>query len=371
MRVLFSGVPAFGHLLPLVPFIRSATAQGHAVAVVSSAVMGAPLAVELPDVPFFAAGPDAAEIVSEVGRRHPGADPVNDPQLETVVDFFAGARLDLAFEETLAAAEQFAPDFLIVDEYDYVGPLVAAAIGVPHATVALGSEVPAMILDPMVELARARYEERGLTMRSPVGVLDPTPPSLQAPGWSEDPLTVPYHSVPYSRGVEVDTTPREDGTRPRVLLTLGTVFNDRAILADIVSSVAELDVDVVATLGVQLDEPPVLSSNVRYERFRPLAELLPGVQLVVTAGGSGSVLAATSRAIPMVILPQGANQFMNATLAEGAGIAVVVPDATAVGQAVSRVLADPNIHAASRRVADEMSSRPGAEEALAQILRTP
>jgi UDP:flavonoid glycosyltransferase YjiC (YdhE family) len=368
MRILFSAVPAFGHFLPLVPFVRAARDGGHSVAVLMSPSMAAPVATELPGVTFLAAGPDAMEIVTEVGRRFPGADPINDPQPETVAEFFAGARIDLAYGAALATAKAWEPDVVFVDGADFVGPIVAATLGVPHVMVTFGPEVPPEFTQPMILAANSRYEERGLTMQPPIAIADPTPRSLQGPDWVAKDVVVPFRSEPYRR-VQVDEVGHDAPTgRPVVLVTLGTVFNDGVLLEEIVRSVAALDVDVVATLGVQLSTAPFEAANVRYEGFRPLAELLPGADVVVTTGGAGTVLAAASTATPMVILPQGADQFLNAARAEAAHIAVVTADPSDVGDIISRVLSSDEFREAARGVAAEIADRPSIVDTLEKIV---
>lgn len=373
MRIIFSGVPAFGHLLPLVPLARAARRQGHETAVLTSASMEGPIQAELPGVTFLGAGPDPMTVAAQVALNHPGADPINDPQPDTVADFFAGARIDLAYDESVAAARAWGPDLIVVDAADQVGPIVAATLGVPYAMVSFGPELPSEFSAPMLELAAVRYAERGLAMRPPIAIVDPAPGSFQVPGWQPNPLTVAYRAEPYRRdgvhGAVVTHHEPERGDRPTVLVTLGTVFNDAAVVTDIVAGLASLDAEVVVTLGVQLAAPPVEAPNVSYETFRPLADLLPGVDVVVTAGGAGTVLAAASAAIPMVVLPQGADQFINAERARAAGVAVTVAAPRQVGEAVRRVLDDGTIAARSRDVAAEIAARPGADDVLAELVR--
>jgi UDP:flavonoid glycosyltransferase YjiC (YdhE family) len=371
MRLLFSAVPAHGHVLPLVPFIRAAAHLGHDVAVMTSAVMEQPLALEVPDVTFLAAGPDQAAISALVAERFQGADPVNDPQPETVAEFFAGARVDLAHDAALEAARAWRPDLVVVDAVDFVGPLVATELDLPYAMVAFGPDVPPEFTQPMLALVAPRYSARGLTMQPPVAVLDPAPRSFQAPDWSATPLTLPFRAEAHRRQDQApipSDTPGAGTGRPTVLVTLGTVFNDAALLAAILADVAALDVDVVATLGVQLTTPPLEAPSVRYEGFRPLAELLPGVDVVVTTGGAGTVLAAAAAGIPMVVIPQGADQFINAARAVDAGVAVQESDPEAVGAAVRSLLGNTAVAAAARSVQQEISERPSAEQALGQLL---
>ncbi|MBO9050621.1 nucleotide disphospho-sugar-binding domain-containing protein [Curtobacterium flaccumfaciens] len=371
MRILFSGVPALGHLLPLVPLARAAQAAGHDAALLTSGGMREPLATELPTVPVLAAGPMPPDLFAEVARRIPGSDPANRPEPAAVAEFFAGTRVDLTVDDAVRAARGWAPDVVVADAVDLVGPLVAAELGVPYAIVAFGPEVPEEFRRPMAELVLPRYAERGVVPTPPIALLDPTPVSLQAPGWTQPPVTIPFRSEPHSRP---DTTAEQPlapvsarGGRPRVLVTLGTVFGDAALLTAILDGFQPDEADVVATIGVigeRLDD----TEHVRFVPFRPMRELLESVDLVVAAAGAGTVLAAASVGVPMVLLPQGADQFINAARAAEAGVAVVVDEPSAVGPAVHRMLAERSHFAAARRLGEETAQRPSATDAVRELV---
>ncbi|QVG67253.1 glycosyltransferase family 1 protein [Curtobacterium flaccumfaciens pv. flaccumfaciens] len=370
MRILFSGVPALGHLLPLVPLARAAQAAGHDVALLTSGGMREPMATELPTVPVLAAGPMPPDLFAEVARRIPGSDPANRPEPAAVAEFFAGTRIDLTADDAERAARGWAPDVVVADAVDLVGPLVAAELGVPYAIVAFGPEVPEEFRRPMAELVLPRYAERGVVPTPPIALLDPTPVSLQAPGWTQPPVTIPFRSEPHSRpdtAAEPLAPVSVRGGRPRVLVTLGTVFGDAALLTAILDGFQPDEADLVATVGVigeRLDD----SEHVHFVPFRPMRELLEGVDLVVAAAGAGTVLAAASVGAPMVLLPQGADQFINAARAAEAGVAVVVDEPSAVGPAVHRMLAERSHFAAARRLGDETAQRPSATDAVRELV---
>ena len=61
------------------------------------------------------------------------------------------------------------------------------------------------------------------------------------------------------------------------------------------------------------------SGDVRVEQFVPQAQLLPVCDAVISHGGSGTTLAALAHGLPLVLVPQGADQFDNAARAERAG----------------------------------------------------
>ena len=108
-----------------------------------------------------------------------------------------------------------------------------------------------------------------------------------------------------------------------------------------------LDLDVGATAGVlaRPEDVPVSDPRVQVVPFVPLAELLQGVDLVVTHGGAGTTMAALSRGIPLVVLPQGADQFMQAAAVErvraGRALPAGAPDPVLLREAVGDVITQP------------------------------
>ena len=115
-----------------------------------------------------------------------------------------------------------------------------------------------------------------------------------------------------------------------------------------------------ATVGPNGDpaELDVDPARARIERFVPLSDLLTGVSAVVAHGGGGTFLAALSRGLPLLLLPQGADQFLNArqVASAHAGIVLLPEQATpaAIGSALQRALTDRSLRAAAQRVAEEI-----------------
>jgi UDP:flavonoid glycosyltransferase YjiC (YdhE family) len=137
----------------------------------------------------------------------------------------------------------------------------------------------------------------------------------------------------------------------------------------VVDSVATLDVDVIVTHGARgIVDLGRDRSRVHPVGFVPLAELVGDVEVVVTAGGTGTVLAALSAGLPMVVMPVVANQPWNAARAAALGAAVVVSEPQKIGAAVQRVLAEPFYRTAAVALADQMSRIAGAEEVSAVLL---
>jgi UDP:flavonoid glycosyltransferase YjiC (YdhE family) len=117
---------------------------------------------------------------------------------------------------------------------------------------------------------------------------------------------------------------------------MGTVFNDAAVLSTALDGLAQLDVNVLATVGPDGD-PDAISvdpARVRIERFAPLGLVLAHCDLVVAHGGAGTMLAALAHGIPLVMIPQGADQFINTARVVRAGAGLPVAPARRTSEAV-------------------------------------
>jgi hypothetical protein len=261
---------------------------------------------------------------------------------------FAGRRARERADQVQALCSEWRPDVLVCDETDFGALLVAERLGLPYASVF--TTAPGFIPHDLRAALRAHL------------VLSPFPPSLRDPG--------PAHCFRSAVGV------RCDGPRT-VYFTLGTVFNLESgdLFARVLAGLRELDVDVVATVGRQID-PTELGrqpARVRVERYLPHSDVLPRCDVVVSHGGSGTVLGALAHGLPSVLLPMGADQPWNAARCEELGVAVVLDamHATPAGvhEAVSTVLDDPSYRAAAERVRDEIRALPGPEHAVRLLER--
>ncbi|WP_280475235.1 glycosyltransferase [Nocardia farcinica] len=373
MRLLFSVTPAFGHLFPVLPLARAALAQGHQVGVLTSAGMADTLAHELPGADHLPAGTMPLEFSLEAQRRT-GLD-VMQPTPEVIGEIFGGVRLEAAFDEAMAAAPGWRADTVIAEAFDTVGPAVAAALQLPWHQVGLGPALPEPIVGQITGAAAKRYSERGLDPTPPRCYIDPCPPAVQTPDLRRDVPRLPLRPQPHASPGSTWEPPTGQPGRPRVLVTLGTIFSDRAVLDEVVRAVASTGATVIATIGMAMREEQAAGQqvappeSVHFVQFAPMEQLLSGIDLVVCAGGSGTVLAAMSRGIPLVIWPQGADQPINAARARAAGVALAVDTAAALAQAVDTALHDPALRAAAATVARQIAALPAPHDVLDEIIR--
>jgi MGT family glycosyltransferase len=143
----------------------------------------------------------------------------------------------------------------------------------------------------------------------------------------------------------------------------------------VIAGLRELPIQLVVTVGRDFDpaELGAQPAHVRIERFVPQAELLPHCDLVVSHGGSGSVTSALAHGLPMLLIPLGADQPLNAARCESLGVARVIDAITATPEAVcdtaSCLLEDGSDRTRAERIRDEIAALPGPESAVRLLER--
>jgi UDP:flavonoid glycosyltransferase YjiC (YdhE family) len=136
----------------------------------------------------------------------------------------------------------------------------------------------------------------------------------------------------------------------------------------------ELPVDVVVTTGPGADPARFgpQPAHVLLEPYLPHSLLLPRCRLVVSHAGAGILFGALSHGLPQLLLPQGADQFMNAEACARTGAALVLGPgevtADAVTSAVRRLLAESSFAAAASQVADEIAAMPHPDDVLESLV---
>jgi MGT family glycosyltransferase len=166
----------------------------------------------------------------------------------------------------------------------------------------------------------------------------------------------------------------KDRSRPLVYVTLGTyVSGNVGSLRAAAAGVGELDVDVLVTVGPDGDSSALgpLPDSVRVERFVSQGVLLQYVDVVAHHGGSGTMLGALSHGLPQLVLPHGADQFLNAQalIDSGAGRCLTPHEITpeSVGEAIDALLSTPGFRAAAGRIAEEIAAMPTPAETVPRL----
>ena len=375
MRIVFTANPLPGHIVPMVPLMRAAVAAGHRVALVTGADAAPFVHAEAsPDVEVLPAGPPTLEGMADM-QRATGASPATAPRPDTIAEYFAVRRVVATVDDAVGAARAWRPDVVVSESLDHIGPYIAAALGVPFLRHTFGPERPAPVRSAIDAAAARLAAERDVVLPPVSAWVDVYPGFLEAPGTVRPGRRIPVRPTAHGRiGADVALPPAAGAApaRPSVLLTMGTVFTSGRLLDRMVASIeaAGLPVDLVVTAVDGVGTGPSSSDSpvrIRTVGFRPLAELLTGVDAVGTVGGAGTVLGALAAGVPMVAMPLGADHPVNAARAEAAGAAVVVDGPEAVGPALRHVLTTPDLRRSARAAADRMRALPSVEVALAEV----
>src|SRR3954468_12883520 len=373
MRVLFTTTSGRGHFQPMIPLARAFAGAGHEVR-----WAGAEQACVTLREKGFDALPAGLFELDPSPLRNPPPEIAALPPAERPTYLFAIVFGPLRAEPMLAdlmpIVESWQPQLMVCEQAELAGPIAAARHGVPNVTHAFGRLLPATRLDRARESMAELWRSHGLEPRPYAGTYDHLyvdiyPPSLQAQE------TAHLGNVQLVR--PADPITHDDAAEPLVYVTLGTVFNDDIELFQVAVEAARvLGIRVVVTLGPGND-PALLGpqpSHVQVEQFVPQAELLPACAAVTSHAGSGTFLAALAAGVPQVLLPQAADQFLNAQAGAEGGVAIAVPRAEAsvarVREALERVIGDNAFRRAAERVRAEISAMPPPEEVVAQLERS-
>ncbi|HWM04456.1 MAG TPA: nucleotide disphospho-sugar-binding domain-containing protein, partial [Actinophytocola sp.] len=139
-----------------------------------------------------------------------------------------------------------------------------------------------------------------------------------------------------------------------------------AVFAEAVAAVADLDADVLLTVGQATDLDLIGTSppNVRVERWVDQLEVLGRASVVVNHGGGGTVLGALAAGVPQVVAPLFASdQFINAERLDAVGAGrLVAPAAAEIRAALDAVLTEPSYRDTARALAAELAGQHGTDE---------
>lgn len=355
MKIVFAGLPAYGHLYPMLPLALACADAGHDVTVAAGEPFLGTLPV--PTVPGIPEGIVLHDLEQETFRNHPGLEP--GPDFAT---YLFGETTARHVEPVLRALFDCERPDLVVHEVMDVGAAVAAArLGIRAVAFGLG------LWNPLV--ARF-YAIAGADPTLPGGYLDTVPAPVQNPGSLPGSRT-PIRPVAWAPPVPM---PPVDPAGCTVYVTLGTVaYGAVEVLRKAVLETAAHDVDVLVAVGPAGD-PSLLGTlpdNVRLERFVPQAQVLRHVDLVVHHGGAGTMLGALAAGLPQLILPQGADQPYNAMAIEraGAGRALRNSEQTpgTIGAAVGALLTECPERVRAQDIATEISMMPSPAMVAADL----
>ncbi|MFK4152301.1 macrolide-inactivating glycosyltransferase [Streptomyces fungicidicus] len=382
-HIAMFSIAAHGHVNPSLEVIRELVARGHRVT--------------------YAIPPHFAEKVAGTGAEPvlwnstlPGPD--DDPEawgstlLDNVEPFLADAVQ--ALPQLIEAYEGDTPDLVLHDITSYPARVLAHRWGVP--AVSLSPNLVAWdgyekeVAEPMWEEPkktergqayyarfRAWLEENGITQHPddfagrPARSIVLIPRALQP---NADRVDESVHSFVGAcqgdRGAEGGWQ-RPAGAEKVVLVSLGSSFTKQpAFYRECVEAFGGLPGwHLVLQVGRHVDPAELgdLPDNVAVRSWVPQLAVLRQADLFVTHAGAGGSQEGLATATPMIAVPQAVDQFGNADMLQGLGVARHVPageaDAGTLRAAALALVDDPEVARRLKGIQAEMAEEGGTRRA--------
>lgn len=365
-RILFTAAGGHGHLQPLLPLAQHAARAGHEVLVTGAASLADSATSR--GLAFRATGPDLQPIHTPLAVHD------LDKERRAVGGYFIARLGRSRAEAVLELCRSWGPHVVVRDEVDFGAAVAAEAAGLPHVRVIVIGAGHFILSELVAEPLNLLLAQFGVTQVAGVSwlhrhlTLTPFPPSFRS---RQDPLR--GRVIPYN----VPAPAKAAGSERGVFVTLGTIFNTES--GDLLRKAAlgaaacpGVERVVVATGDhVQSASLGPLPQNVAVHQFVQQEVVLAQCAAVVSHAGSGTVLGALRQALPMVSLPMGADQHLNAARLDDLGLGVSLradaADADQIRDALSQVLASPGRRRRLHAVALELSTLPGPAAAITAV----
>jgi UDP:flavonoid glycosyltransferase YjiC (YdhE family) len=367
MRVLFSAVPAVGHVVPLLGLAQALQLAGHDVRFATN--KESHHLVASASLHPLDAGMSLVEMRDERSRRWPETDRQSPSQWATRM--WAQIMAPSTLRDLLAIVADWRPHVVVHDEGDYAGPVAAAKAGIPWVTHAWGSPLrPISELTELEELASWLWVSNGLDVQANAGLyqhalVNPCPRFLQTSS-PEAPVEWPIRPMPLEDQGEM--------LRADAYVGFGTVpafANALSALTAAVRSCTERGMKVVVTApseDLRNELAAIDRDLVEARDFVRLNDLLPSCKIAITHAGAGTVLASLSTGVPLVLNPRGTpSQIRMAQACDAAGVGRSCAVEREIDAAVGDVLSNPATAAMVASAARQIATMPTCGEVAARV----
>jgi MGT family glycosyltransferase len=392
-RIVYFSFPAHGHVNPTLPVIRELASRGE-------------------QIRYFVT-PPFARAIGETGAQYcPYTERVRMPELgpgpfaqvsttlETLLEF-CGAVLDHHLDEV----RQWRPAHVMFDSFAPWGRMVAQLLGLPAI-----ASVPSILVNRAIDARygsgperppedprltaqwcawfRARCHSRLLGYHLP----EPLTPSQLLQTYGD--LNLVYTSrlfQPFAEQFDArrfqfvgpccsfrpDAPPfpieRLDD-RPLVLVSLGTVYGRRPdFLRKCMQELANSPWQVILATGGDAALAEGAPANCIVREWVPQVEILRRASAFVTHGGMNGVQEALYYGVPMVLVPQAADQFWISTRTAELGAGVTLDSSRLVPgvirASITAVLSGGGYAAAAARIAQSLHDAGGHAQAAEEVQR--
>ena len=388
-KYLFVNVPAYGHVNPTLPIVQELVRRGEDVVYYLTedfrSAVEATGATLLPYQPF-------------------GGKPQSPP---TAAKPASGGEGKPNFEgpfEMLARVQKEQPDCIVYDAMHLWARTVAEALRIPailscpsfvanerfnplkdHFNLLGESIAPAIAIPPqalekiqgVIRLVRQKYQLSDFDMSNYYSHMEKLNIVYMPRAFHPSDELFDEHYVfvgPPLFQSAADASPAEGEKKQALYISLGTIYNDRPeFFNHCFDAFGEGSREVVLALGKkgEVQELAKVPKNFRVEAYVEQWNVFPRTDVFVTHGGMSSVMESLYYGVPMVVIPQQAEQMMTARRIAELGLGVVL-DARAITaqrlrEAVEEVSLDQTIHErtlAMQQIVREAGGASSASDAI-------
>ncbi|GIK63405.1 MAG: glycosyl transferase [Chloroflexota bacterium] len=394
-KILISVLPASGHINPMIAIAQALQQEGHQIRVATDGSYHIQLrraGLEPLTMPY----PDGAIAQALEYLRRPAG------WLSQIKRHPPQSYFFMHLTELTAAlvkhVEDFQPDILLTDLNLYAGPIAAEICQLPYASYCaivntyvspdappygmgidwypeddarrwlwpiygLGMKGVLWRYDRIVNRVRRQYglpsAQGAMLAHSPYLALVPTTEAYEYPRRAVPKQLMYIGPVTTGERGEVhdnfDWAWLDDG-RPTVYVSMGTIVDGTDIFRNAIEAARGANWKMVMAIGREgnvnkyADAPP----NVLVRNFVPQLALLDKVQAVVSHGGNNTVTEALLHGLPLVVIPNSADQPESAgrVKASGVGIRMRPREATPrrLRKSIEAILNDSTYREAARRI---------------------
>ncbi|RKT85376.1 glycosyltransferase, MGT family [Saccharopolyspora antimicrobica] len=354
----FFTIPAHGHINPTLALVAELVNRGHHVS--------------------YAVTDPLADLVAEAGATPvrytstlPGSPTATrqewpEEEVEARLMFLEETKTVVPQLEQAYAADR--PDLVVYDLPDFLA--LAEKWGVPelqlcptHVYTPGLESVLDMTPTPEKIAVQEAYDEyfaeQGLTLREkdfmhPRRCIVTLPRSFQYFGDQAADAYTFVGPMLTERAFQGDWQAPDD--RPVLVISLGSAYNDRLdFYRTCLRAFADLDWHVVLSVGKSVDPAELgeIPANFEVHQWIPQVRMLSQASAFITHAGMGGTMEGLHHGVPLIAVPQAADQFMNAARIEELGLGVQLDGATATPEqlraALEKVTSDEEIR---NRLAD-------------------
>ena len=392
LHVAFFSIPAAGHVHPGLGLVAELVGRGHRVTYAMNAAFAAPIAaagatvVPYVSTPAWANGPDAR--VTAPGGEMMAFLAEAAAVLPQLLAAYAGDRPDVVVYDIGAwpaqvlahrwgiPALQLSPTFVAYDGWEEDFAWDPGAADAAQDADATGAEPPPDAGFPAAMqgwLEAEGYDGTFTDLLTPRRSLVCVPRSLQPRADTSPPQCTFVGPMLGDRGFQGDWSPPagagRDG-RPVLLVSFGSAYTDRpAAYRACLEAFVGTEWHVVLATGRHVGEQELgpLPANAELHAWIPQLAVLRHAAAFVSHGGMGGTLEALSCGVPVVAVPQIAEQHVVARRLAALGLGRHLPErdvtAQAVGAAVRALVDDPGTAPALAAMRADIAAAGGAPQA--------